>query len=82
MCTACKKLPRLILIAMKGSFLPPQISPTRLDRRFRHRGKAHGAPRINGVYLISSKKDLGVRNLVTFVMDLAVPRGHVWVIGV
>ena len=33
------------------------------------------------MYLVSSKKDLGVRNLLTFVKDLAGPRGHVWVIG-
>ncbi|KAG4927821.1 hypothetical protein JHK85_054307 [Glycine max] len=29
----------------------------------------------------SSKKDLGVRNLLSFVKDLAGPRGNVWVIG-
>nr|GEV83710.1 GTP-binding protein brassinazole insensitive pale green 2, chloroplastic [Tanacetum cinerariifolium] len=76
-----KKLPKLILVATKVDLLPSQISPTRLDRWVRHRAKAHGAPRLNGVYLVSSKKDLGVRNLLTFVKDLAGPRGHVWVIG-
>nr|XP_043619163.1 GTP-binding protein BRASSINAZOLE INSENSITIVE PALE GREEN 2, chloroplastic [Erigeron canadensis] len=76
-----KKLPKLILVATKVDLLPSQISPTRLDRWVRHRAKAHGAPRLNGVYLVSSRKDLGVRNLLTFVKDLAGPRGHVWVIG-
>ncbi|KAK9055517.1 hypothetical protein SSX86_026600 [Deinandra increscens subsp. villosa] len=76
-----KKLPKLVLVATKVDLLPSQISPTRLDRWVRHRAKAHGAPRLNGVYLVSSRKDLGVRNLLTFVKDLAGPRGHVWVIG-
>ncbi|PWA44869.1 P-loop containing nucleoside triphosphate hydrolases superfamily protein [Artemisia annua] len=76
-----KKLPKLILVATKVDLLPSQISPTRLDRWVRHRAKAHGAPRLNGVYLVSSKKDLGLRNLLTFVKDLAGPRGNVWVIG-
>ncbi|KAJ0928334.1 putative nitric-oxide synthase (NADPH) [Helianthus annuus] len=76
-----KKLPKLVLVATKVDLLPSQISPTRLDRWVRHRARAHGAPRLNGVYLVSSRKDLGVRNLLTFVKDLAGPRGHVWVIG-
>ncbi|XP_071698734.1 GTP-binding protein BRASSINAZOLE INSENSITIVE PALE GREEN 2, chloroplastic [Rutidosis leptorrhynchoides] len=76
-----KKLPKLILVATKVDLLPSQISPTRLDRWVRHRARAQGAPRLNGVYLVSSRKDLGVRNLLTFVKDLAGPRGHVWVIG-
>ncbi|KAI3801305.1 hypothetical protein L1987_29409 [Smallanthus sonchifolius] len=76
-----RKLPKLVLVATKVDLLPSQISPTRLDRWVRHRAKAHGAPRLNGVYLVSSRKDLGVRNLLTFVKDLAGPRGHVWVIG-
>ncbi|CAI9297661.1 unnamed protein product [Lactuca saligna] len=76
-----KKLPKLVLVATKVDLLPSQISPTRLDRWVRHRAKAQGAPRLNGVYLVSSRKDLGVRNLLTFVKDLAGPRGHVWVIG-
>ncbi|MFS8027231.1 putative nitric-oxide synthase (NADPH) [Helianthus anomalus] len=76
-----KKLPKLVLVATKVDLLPSQISPTRLDRWARHRAKAHGAPRLNGVYLVSSRKDLGVRNLLTFVTGLAGPRGHVWVIG-
>ncbi|KAI3514405.1 hypothetical protein L1887_12783 [Cichorium endivia] len=76
-----KKLPKLVLVATKVDLLPSQISPTRLDRWVRHRAKAQGAPRLNGVYLVSSRKDLGVRNLLSFVKDLAGPRGHVWVIG-
>ncbi|MFS7932331.1 putative nitric-oxide synthase (NADPH) [Helianthus anomalus] len=76
-----KKLPKLVLVATKVDLLPSQISPTRLDRWVRHRARSHGAPRLNGVYLVSSRKDLGVRNLLTFVKDLAGPRGHVWVIG-
>ncbi|KAL4571729.1 hypothetical protein LXL04_018494 [Taraxacum kok-saghyz] len=79
--SSTKKLPKLVLVATKVDLLPSQISPTRLDRWVRHRAKAQGAPRLNGVYLVSSRKDLGVRNLLTFVKDLAGPRGHVWVIG-
>ncbi|KAI3680422.1 hypothetical protein L6452_35192 [Arctium lappa] len=76
-----KKLPKLVLVATKVDLLPSQISPARLDRWVRHRAKAQGAPRLNGVYMVSSRKDLGVRNLLSFVKDLAGPRGHVWVIG-
>ncbi|KAJ9566341.1 hypothetical protein OSB04_002307 [Centaurea solstitialis] len=76
-----KKLPKLVLVATKVDLLPSQISPARLDRWVRHRAKAQGAPRLNGVYMVSSHKDLGVRNLLSFVKDLAGPRGHVWVIG-
>ncbi|XP_073043136.1 GTP-binding protein BRASSINAZOLE INSENSITIVE PALE GREEN 2, chloroplastic [Primulina eburnea] len=75
------KLPKLVLVATKVDLLPSQISPTRLDRWVRHRAKANGAPKLNGVYLVSSRKDLGVRNLLAFVKDLAGPRGNVWVIG-
>ncbi|KAK2975910.1 hypothetical protein RJ640_002456 [Escallonia rubra] len=76
-----KKLPKLVLVATKVDLLPSQISPTRLDRWVRHRAKAVGAPKLSGVYLVSSRKDLGVRNLLTFIKDLAGPRGNVWVIG-
>ncbi|GMI76537.1 hypothetical protein HRI_001323000 [Hibiscus trionum] len=76
-----KKLPKLVLVATKVDLLPSQISPTRLDRWVRHRAKAAGAPNLNGVYLVSSHKDLGVKNLLAFVKELAGPRGHVWVIG-
>lgn len=75
------KLPKLVLVATKVDLLPSQISPTRLDRWVRHRAKANGAPKLSGVYLVSSRKDLGVRNLLAFVKDLAGPRGNVWVIG-
>lgn len=76
-----KKLPKLILVAAKVDLLPSQISPTRLDRWVRHRAKAGGAPKLSGVYLVSAHKDLGVRNLLTFIKELAGPRGNVWVIG-
>ncbi|KZV27333.1 hypothetical protein F511_02442 [Dorcoceras hygrometricum] len=76
-----KNLPKLVLVATKVDLLPSQISPTRLDRWVRHRAKANGAPKLSGVYLVSSRKDLGVRNLLAFVKDLAGPRGNVWVIG-
>lgn len=76
-----KKLPKLVLVATKVDLLPSQISPTRLDRWVRHRAKAGGAPKLSGVYLVSSRKDLGVRNLLTFIKNLAGPRGNVWVIG-
>ncbi|KAG8391342.1 hypothetical protein BUALT_Bualt01G0177900 [Buddleja alternifolia] len=76
-----KKLPKLVLVATKVDLLPSQISPTRLDKWVRHRAKANGAPKLSGVYIVSSRKDLGVRNLLAFVKDLAGPRGNVWVIG-
>ncbi|KAE9585254.1 putative nitric-oxide synthase (NADPH) [Lupinus albus] len=76
-----KKLPKLVLVATKVDLLPTQISPTRLDRWVRHRASAGGAPKLSGVYLVSSRKDLGVRNLLSFIKDLAGPRGNVWVLG-
>lgn len=76
-----KKLPKLVLVATKVDLLPSQVSPARLDRWVRHRAKANGAPKLSGVYMVSSRKDLGVRNLLAFIKDLAGPRGNVWVIG-
>ncbi|KAL5724702.1 GTP-binding protein BRASSINAZOLE INSENSITIVE PALE GREEN 2 [Ranunculus cassubicifolius] len=75
------KLPKLVLVATKVDLLPSQISPTRLDRWVRNRAKANGAPKLSGVYLVSARKDLGVRNLLAFIKELAGPRGSVWVIG-
>ncbi|KAI4330527.1 hypothetical protein MLD38_028809 [Melastoma candidum] len=76
-----KKLPKLVLVATKVDLLPSQISPARLDKWVRHRARAGGAPKLSGVYLVSSRKDLGVRNLLQFVKTLSGPRGNVWVIG-
>ncbi|PON32833.1 P-loop containing nucleoside triphosphate hydrolase [Parasponia andersonii] len=76
-----KRLPKLVLVATKVDLLPSQISPTRLDRWVRHRARAAGAPKLSEVYLVSSRKDLGVRNLLSCIKDLAGPRGNVWVIG-
>lgn len=76
-----KKLPKLVLVATKVDLLPSQISPTRLDRWVRHRAKAAGAPKLTGVYMVSARKDVGVRNLLSFIKELAGPRGNVWVIG-
>lgn len=76
-----KKLPKLVLVATKVDLLPSEISPTRLDRWVRHRARAAGAPKLNAVYLVSSRKDLGVRNLLASIKESAGPRGHVWVIG-
>ncbi|XP_008782378.3 GTP-binding protein BRASSINAZOLE INSENSITIVE PALE GREEN 2, chloroplastic [Phoenix dactylifera] len=75
------KLPKLVLVATKVDLLPSQISPTRLDRWVRHRAKAAGTPKLNAVYLVSARKDLGVRNLISYIKELAGPRGNVWVIG-
>ncbi|XP_027072680.1 GTP-binding protein BRASSINAZOLE INSENSITIVE PALE GREEN 2, chloroplastic-like isoform X1 [Coffea arabica] len=72
---------KLVLVATKVDLLPSQISPARLDRWVRHRAKANGAPKLSGVYLVSARKDLGVRNLLAFIKELAGPRGNVWVIG-
>ncbi|XP_062171103.1 GTP-binding protein BRASSINAZOLE INSENSITIVE PALE GREEN 2, chloroplastic-like [Alnus glutinosa] len=76
-----KRLPKLVLVATKVDLLPSQIPPAKLDRWVRHHAKAGGAPKISGVYLVSSRKDLGVKNLLSFVKELAGPRGNVWVIG-
>ncbi|GAU17931.1 hypothetical protein TSUD_330550 [Trifolium subterraneum] len=76
-----KRLPKLVLVATKVDLLPSQVSPTRLDRWVRHRASAGGAPKLSAVYLVSSRKDLGVRNVLSFVKTLAGPRGNVWVIG-
>lgn len=76
-----KKLPKLVLVATKVDLLPSQVSPARLDRWVRHRARAGGAPKLSGVYLVSAHKDLGVRNLLSFIKELAGPRGNVWVIG-
>lgn len=75
------RLPKLVLVATKVDLLPQQISPARLDRWVRRRAKAVGAPKLNAVYLVSSLKDLGVKNLLSFIKELAGPRGNVWVIG-
>ncbi|XP_027349854.1 GTP-binding protein BRASSINAZOLE INSENSITIVE PALE GREEN 2, chloroplastic [Abrus precatorius] len=76
-----KKLPKLVLVATKVDLLPSQVSPTRLDRWVRNRARYGGAPKLNGVYMVSARKDLGVRNLLSFIKNLSGPRGNVWVIG-
>ena len=75
------RLPKLILVATKVDLLPSQISPARLDRWVRNRAKANGAPKLNAVFLVSSRKDLGIRNLLSFIKESAGPRGNVWIIG-
>lgn len=76
-----KKLPKLVLVATKVDLLPSQVSPARLDSWVRCRAKAAGAPKLSGVYMVSAHKDLGIRNLLSFIKELAGPRGKVWVIG-
>uniref|UniRef100_A0A6N2MAS9 Uncharacterized protein n=1 Tax=Salix viminalis TaxID=40686 RepID=A0A6N2MAS9_SALVM len=71
-----KKLPKLVLVGTKVDLLPSQISPTRLDRWVRQRARAGGH-----LNLVGSCKDVGVRNLLSFIKELAGPRGNVWVIG-
>ncbi|KAJ6835899.1 GTP-binding protein BRASSINAZOLE INSENSITIVE PALE GREEN 2, chloroplastic [Iris pallida] len=75
------RLPKLVLVATKVDLLPSQISPARLDSWVRNRAKAAGAPKLSGVFLVSARKDLGVRNLIKFIKELAGPRGNVWVVG-
>ncbi|KAG0498383.1 hypothetical protein HPP92_003074 [Vanilla planifolia] len=75
------KLPKLVLVATKVDLLPQQISPARLDKWVRRRAKAAGASKLDAVYMVSARKDLGVRNLLSCIKDLAGPRGNVWVIG-
>lgn len=75
------KLPKLVLVATKVDLLPSQVSPARLDRWVRHRAKANGAPKLSGVFLVSAHKDLGVKNLLSFIKELSGPRGNVWVVG-
>ncbi|KAL9248735.1 GTP-binding protein BRASSINAZOLE INSENSITIVE PALE GREEN 2, chloroplastic-like protein [Drosera capensis] len=76
-----RNLPKLVLVATKVDLLPSQISPTRLDTWVRQRARALGAPKMNAVFLVSARKDLGVRNLLAAIKDLAGPRGNVWIIG-
>lgn len=76
-----RNLPKLVLVATKVDLLPTQISPARLDRWVRHRAKAGGAPKLSGVYMVSARKDLGIKNLLAYIKELAGPRGNVWVIG-
>ncbi|KFK34954.1 hypothetical protein AALP_AA5G215600 [Arabis alpina] len=78
---ASRNLPKLVLVATKVDLLPTQISPARLDRWVRHRAKAGGAPKLSGVYMVSARKDLGIKNLLAYIKELAGPRGNVWVIG-
>ncbi|CAN6470065.1 unnamed protein product [Victoria cruziana] len=75
------RLPKLVLVGTKVDLLPSQISPTRLVKWVRSRAKANGSPKLSGVHIVSSRKDLGIRNLLAFVKELAGPRGNVWVIG-
>ncbi|KAI4348643.1 hypothetical protein L6164_009343 [Bauhinia variegata] len=76
-----KKLPKLVLVGTKIDLLPSQISPTRLDRWVRQRARAAGAPKLSGIHLVSARKDVGIRNLLSFIKELSGPRGNVWVIG-
>ncbi|XP_078428385.1 P-loop containing nucleoside triphosphate hydrolases superfamily protein isoform X2 [Wolffia australiana] len=75
------RLPKLVLVATKVDLLPSQISPARLDSWVRNRARANGAPKLNAVFLVSSRKDLGIRNLLAFIKEIAGPRGNVWVVG-
>eukprot|EP00252_Welwitschia_mirabilis_P028076 TRINITY_DN9968_c0_g1_i1.p1 TRINITY_DN9968_c0_g1~~TRINITY_DN9968_c0_g1_i1.p1 ORF type:complete len:639 (+),score=60.61 TRINITY_DN9968_c0_g1_i1:115-2031(+) len=72
---------RVVLVATKVDLLPQQISPARLDQWVRARARAAGSPKLDGVFLVSSLKDLGVRNLAARIKELAGPRGNVWVVG-
>ncbi|KAJ3692436.1 hypothetical protein LUZ60_012786 [Juncus effusus] len=75
------KLPKLILVATKVDLLPSQVSPARLDKWVRSRSKANGAHKPDEVILVSSHKDLNIRNLINIIKNLAGPRGNVWVVG-
>ncbi|KAM2342231.1 hypothetical protein ACFX1X_014652 [Malus domestica] len=88
MCARChslrnygqERLPKLVLVATKVDILRSQVSPARLDRWVRHRAKAGGGPKLSRVYMVGSRKDLNVRNLLSFLKEWAGPRGNVWVI--
>ncbi|KAL6909828.1 hypothetical protein ACP4OV_001487 [Aristida adscensionis] len=73
--------PRLVLVGTKVDLLPWQHMGVRLDRWVRGRAKAFGAPKLDAVFLISVHKDLAVRNLISYIKELAGPRSNVWVIG-
>ncbi|KAL5199243.1 hypothetical protein ABZP36_020446 [Zizania latifolia] len=73
--------PRLVLVGTKVDLLPWQHMGTRLEKWVRGRAKAFGAPKLDAVFLISVHKDLAVRNLISYVKELAGPRSNVWVIG-
>ena len=73
--------PRLVLVGTKVDLLPWQQMGVRLEKWVRGRAKAFGAPKLDAVFLISVHKDLSVRNLISYVKELAGPRSNVWVIG-
>ncbi|KAF7062932.1 hypothetical protein CFC21_069477 [Triticum aestivum] len=73
--------PRLVLVGTKVDLLPWEQMGVRLEKWVRGRAKAFGAPKLDAVYLVSVHKDLSVRNLISYVKDLAGPRSNVWVIG-
>ncbi|KAG8075842.1 hypothetical protein GUJ93_ZPchr0006g45039 [Zizania palustris] len=73
--------PRLVLVGTKVDLLPWQHMGTRLEKWVRGRAKAFGAPKLDAVFLISVHKDLAVRNLISYVKELAGPRSNIWVIG-
>ncbi|KAF0901368.1 hypothetical protein E2562_000251 [Oryza meyeriana var. granulata] len=73
--------PRLVLVGTKVDLLPWQLMGVRLEKWVRGRAKAFGAPKLDAVFLVSVHKDLAVRNLISYVKELAGPRSNVWVIG-
>jgi hypothetical protein len=73
--------PRLVLVGTKVDLLPWEQMGVRLEKWVRGRAKAFGAPKLDAVYLVSVHKDLSVRNLISYVKELAGPRSNVWVIG-
>lgn len=73
--------PRLVLVGTKVDLLPWEQMGVRLEKWVRGRAKAFGAPKLDAVFLISVHKDLSVRNLISYVKELAGPRSNVWVIG-
>ncbi|XP_006656111.1 GTP-binding protein BRASSINAZOLE INSENSITIVE PALE GREEN 2, chloroplastic [Oryza brachyantha] len=73
--------PRLVFVGAKVDLLPWQLMGVRLEKWVRGRAKAFGAPRLDAVFLVSVHKDLAVRNLISYVKELAGPRSNVWVIG-
>lgn len=74
-------VPRVVLVATKIDLLPSSLSPTRLEHWIRQRAREGGVNKITSMHMVSAIKEWGLKNFVDDIIDLAGPRGNVWVVG-
>ncbi|XP_054809697.1 GTP-binding protein BRASSINAZOLE INSENSITIVE PALE GREEN 2, chloroplastic [Prosopis cineraria] len=74
-------VPRVVLVVTKIDLLPSPLSPTRLEHWIRQRARVGGVNKITSMHMVSALKDWGLKNFVDDIIDLAGPRGNVWVVG-